>query len=235
MDDRKVLPTDGNLTPLYGYDIDQDIAFVGAMVWDTDSLSWVKMGQPVINTDSLTVSGSMTVSNFPETQTIDGEVSVSNFPETQKVTLDGESVEVTGTFYPETQEVSGSVVVSGGVAIENESIPVTGAFFQETQPVSLASAPLPSGAATSEKQDDIVEGITNKDLFEAIRNLLRAIVYPPWIDRSANAIRNQVQSGTVTTVTTLTNQTNIGSYTWNTKIQTDSVGIWASSVRRTIS
>lgn len=47
----------------------------------------------------------------------------------------------TTEFYPETQPVSGTVAVSGSVA-------VTGTFWQATQPVSVASLPLPTGAAT---------------------------------------------------------------------------------------
>jgi len=43
-------------------------------VWDTGSLSWVAMTQPLIKTDSLTVTGSTTVTNFPETQEISGSV-----------------------------------------------------------------------------------------------------------------------------------------------------------------
>jgi len=59
-------------------------------------------------------------------------VAVGNFPATQ---------DVTGAFYPATQPVSGTVSISGGVA-------VTGTFWQAIQPVSVASLPLPAGAAT---------------------------------------------------------------------------------------
>lgn len=45
------------------------------------------------------------------------------------------------TFYPATQPVSGTVSVSGSVA-------VTGTFFQATQPISAAALPLPAGAST---------------------------------------------------------------------------------------
>ena len=61
------------------------------------------------------------------------------------VALSG-SLPVTGTFWPATQPVSGTVGVSGSVA-------VTGTFWPETQPVSAESLPLPSGAATSANQD----------------------------------------------------------------------------------
>jgi hypothetical protein len=39
--------------------------YVKGLVWDTDTLSWVSAQQSVINTDTLTVAGSMSVSNFP--------------------------------------------------------------------------------------------------------------------------------------------------------------------------
>lgn len=45
------------------------------------------------------------------------------------------------TYYPGTQPVSGTVGVSGSVA-------VTGTFWQATQPISAAALPLPTGAAT---------------------------------------------------------------------------------------
>ena len=35
-------------------------------VWDTDLLDYVAMTQPLVKTDNLTVSGSMSVSNFPD-------------------------------------------------------------------------------------------------------------------------------------------------------------------------
>lgn len=57
--------------------------------------------QPV--SGSLTVSGSVSVSNFPATQPVSGSVSVSNFPASQAVT---------GTFWQATQPVSGTVAVT---------------------------------------------------------------------------------------------------------------------------
>jgi hypothetical protein len=64
-----------------------------------------------------------------------------------KASLDAISAAIGGaTYFPATQPVSGAVSVSGPVA-------VTGTFWQATQPVSAASLPLPTGAATSAKQD----------------------------------------------------------------------------------
>lgn len=96
------------------------------------------------NNESLTVDGTLAVSNFP------GTFAVSNFPATQAVT---------GTFWPVTQPVSGTVAVSNLPATQ----PVSGTFWQTTQPISgsvsvsnlpatqpisAASLPLPTGAAT---------------------------------------------------------------------------------------
>jgi hypothetical protein len=66
-------------------------------------------------------------------------VSVSNLPGTQAVS---------GTFWPTTQPVSGSVSVSNFPATQPVSLasvpshPVTGTFWQATQPVSIANPPV---------------------------------------------------------------------------------------------
>ena len=71
-----------------------------------------------------------------------------------------------------------------------------------------------------------------------VKTLHQATVNPPYIDKSANAIRNQVQSGTittVTTVTTVTNLTNFGTQAADVTYRINSLTAWANSVRRTIS
>lgn len=118
---------------------------VAGYVWDTDLLDWVRATQagggvggsgltdgelrasPVGVTGTVTVSGSVSVSNLPAVQpvsdngsslTVDGSVSVLNFPVTYPVT---------GTFWQTTQ-------------------PVSGTFWQATQPVSgTVTANLASG------------------------------------------------------------------------------------------
>ena len=65
------------------------------------------------------------------------------------IASDQSALAVTGTFWPATQPVSGTVTVG------NASLAVTGSFYQATQPVSIAatvaisaaSLPLPTGAA----------------------------------------------------------------------------------------
>lgn len=79
----------------------------------------------------------------------------------------------------------------------------------------------------------------NKDIgiINALRSLLMAVVNPPYLDKSANAIRNQVQSGTittVTTVTTVTNLTNMGSWPATQLSYTASQNTWANMCRSLI-
>lgn len=80
--------------------------------------------QPI--SGSVTVSGSVSVSNFPATQPVSGTVAVSNFPAFPS------SQAVTGTFWQATQPVSGSVTA----VVSPNPLPVTGTFYQATQPVS---------------------------------------------------------------------------------------------------
>lgn len=105
---------------------------------------------PVSSSDPLPVdigTVSVSVGNFPATQPVSGSVSVSNFPASQAVT---------GTFWQATQPVSGSVSITGGVA-------VTGTFWQATQPVSVASLPLPTGAATEATLATVAGAIKAED------------------------------------------------------------------------
>lgn len=76
------------------------------------------------------------------------------------------------------------------------------------------------------------------ELIPLFKQLIQSIVYPPWLDRSANAIRNQVQSGTittVTTVTTVTGMTNIDSYQGKLLIINQNISAWANACRSRIS
>jgi hypothetical protein len=116
---------------------------------------------------SLTVDGSVAVSNFPVTQPISGSVSVSNFPATQPVsgtvaaTQSGTWNVGTITNVVHVDDNGGILTVDGTVGVNN--FPATQAVTQSTspwvvdgsatiQPVSAASLPLPTGAATAAKQ-----------------------------------------------------------------------------------
>jgi hypothetical protein len=109
-----------------------------------------------------------------------------------RVPVDGSGVTqpVSGTFWQATQPVSGSVSVSNFPG----SQAVTGTFWQSTQPVSLATVPLPSGAATSANQATEISSLSS----------IAASVAAPQaspVGRSyADSIRNVYSSTTVGTV-----------------------------------
>jgi hypothetical protein len=52
---KTILPRDANLTPLYGYDLDEDVVKHGNLVWDDNLWAWVKMTQPTINAGNLNI------------------------------------------------------------------------------------------------------------------------------------------------------------------------------------
>ncbi len=103
-------------------------------------------GSPIPVSGTVAISNPVTtvsVSNLPTTQPVSGTVAVSNFPASVEVSNDsGNPLPVSGSIsvsnLPVTQPVSGSVSVSN---------------LPATQPISAAALPLPSGAATSTKQD----------------------------------------------------------------------------------
>lgn len=189
----------------------------GNLVYDTDTLSWVRMTQPVVQADVVNISGQVEVAG-PLT---DDELRASDV----KVTLDGENVAVSN--FPASQAV-------------------TGTFWQSTQPISVASLPLPSGAATEaslallSKPSDSQHS-TLDDVVLALRQVIQALAYPPNIDRSAASARVNVTSGTVTTVstvttcTTVTGMTNIDSIQGKILMNGQNLNAWAVVVRSRIS
>ena len=115
-------------------------------------------------TNSVTVTGSVTVSAT--------DLDIRNLVfATDKVDISGSSgVGVTGTFWPATQPISGTIdAITASVA-------VTGAFFQATQPVSLAQ---PVSATATEDVPTYTEGATqalSQDLEGNLRTRLSAVV-----------------------------------------------------------
>ena len=92
--------------------------------------------------------------------------------------------------------------------------------------------PAPEGGATAENQE------TGLSFVAWLKITLMSIVYPAWYDRSANAIRNQVQSGTITTLTTcttVTGLTNIDGYQGKLLLINQNISAWAGVVRARIS
>lgn len=116
-------------------------------VVDPETLEWTNQIQ------GTAVGGEeeVAVTNWPTNQAVSGPLTDAELRNSDvKVTLDGESVPVTGVFYPDTQ-------------------PVSGTFWQSTQPVSATSLPLPTGAATLVKQD------TLESLIDTLHELIQRL------------------------------------------------------------
>lgn len=175
------------------------------VVWDVDTLSWVRMTQPVVNADVVNVGGQVEVAG-PLT---DDELRATPVP-------------VSGTFYPATQ-------------------PVSGDFYPATQPISASSLPLPSGAATESSVAALTkpsdsQHATLDDVAMELRRVLQAINYPGWLDRSANQIRAQVTGSAAVSgnLTTVTNLTNLGSFTGDHLQRQANYAAWQLTVRARI-
>lgn len=99
-----------------------------------------------------------------------------------------------------------------------------------------------AGTIVNPATEDTLEDIKNNqltgdqlmDLTVAIRTLMQTSAYPPWYDRSINAIRNQVQSGTITTVSTVTNLTNFGTYPADFSNKIQAISAWSNNIRQLI-
>ena len=105
----------------------------------------------------ITGGGTISVSNFPTIQPVSGTISVGNFPATQTVSgtvstglsqpltdsqLRASNVGVNVSNFPTIQPVSGTISVGN---------------FPATQPISVASLPLPTGAATNTTLQTVVD------------------------------------------------------------------------------
>lgn len=97
------------------------------------------------------------------------------------------------------------------------------------------------GSATSTKQDEqtavlsLINDNTNSinQLSVVIKNLLQAIADPVTLDRTLNRIRQTaiIESGTVTNVTSLTNQAQVDSYQGKLLVIGQDISAWANVVR----
>jgi hypothetical protein len=75
------------------------------------------------------------------------------------------------------------------------------------------------------------------DLLIVMRQMITALVYPPHLDRSQNRSRVTalVESGTVTTVTTVTGISNLDGYQSKLPVINTNLNAWANVVRRKFS
>src|ERR1035437_2379362 len=143
-------PSSGNYIGVNAY-ITNPVAVTGTFWEATQPVSgtfW-QATQPVSGAISFTAPQHVIIdSGTLGTLTISGSVSVSNFPASQVVTLASTtitgSVAVTGTFWQATQPVSSTqlpAVLDGSGFLkvhEQGTVPVTGTFWQATQPISGA-------------------------------------------------------------------------------------------------
>ncbi len=100
------------------------------------------------------------------------------------------------------------------------------------QAIENITIPAPAGGATEANQ------LVGLSIIPWLKSILTKIAYPAWFDPTANVIRNQVQSGTittVTTVTTVTGLTNIDGYQGKMLLINQNNSAWASVVRSRIS
>jgi hypothetical protein len=93
---------------------------------------------------------------------------------------------------------------------------------------------------SAQNANDILQVIYNSDAplevdyQPTLRQMLYALMYPNWLDRTINAVRVAVIN-TIGTVTTLGNQVNIGSYTADVQNYAGLRTAWDATVRGKIS
>lgn len=92
-----------------------------------------------------------------------------------------------------------------------------------------------TGLATSAKQNDVIDEISNKDIMVALKALILAIANPSYVDKSVNQIR-AVVTGTVTSSTTvaISDITLKGTYQPRVEILSNNLSAWANVVRNKI-
>jgi hypothetical protein len=182
------------------------------------------LGEDGVDADDISVSNPMPVA---------GAVAVINMIPAVETGLAKDGIDITEP----TPMPTGGVGIRGWLSAIwtklNGTLEVSGEFYQETQPVSATALPLPTGAATSTKQNDIIDEISNKDLMEVIRNLLRAIANPSYVDKSANQLRAQV-TGTVTATVASTVISTMNAYAANLLVIDQNRSAWANIVRARI-
>lgn len=191
----------GNPLTSSGGALNVNATFSGTPTFDGDIVSWngvtvgnpttygtAPTGQVVIGTNSfvtntVAVSGtvavsnfpaSFSISNFPATQAVSGTVAVSNFPATQPVSgtvaVSNFPATVAVTQSTSPWVVSGAVTVSGTVAFSNTTIAVT----QGTSPwvVSLASTTVTGTVAVTQSTSPWVVSLTSTTVTNTVADNL---------------------------------------------------------------
>ena len=154
-----------------------------------------------------------------------------------KVTLDGESVSISNQL---SQPITDSQLRASDVKVSLDGEQVAISNFPGTQAVSgpITNAELRASAVPVSLDSS---GISSTDLQLEILNMLRLIKTTlnrlPFYDPTLNRGRMTaiLESGTVTTCGTVTNMTNVGSYTWNAMVQMQNRSSWANNCGSRIS
>lgn len=143
-------------------------------------------------------------------------------------------------------------VLLGGVSSEDgftpvpvEINPATGRMLVETPAGGSGLTDSELRATPVETQDDAANTLlaaieSNTEAIAALGVVIKALLQnttnPPHIDKSLNRVRETaiIESGTITTVTTLTGLTNIDSYQGKLLMVGQNISAWAGVVRRNI-
>jgi len=126
--------------------------------------------------------------------------------------------------------------LTGRLLVESDGGGAAGGGLTDDE---LRATPVP---VTDAEQTSLLVSIkANTEAISAlsvvIKALQQATVNPPYLDKTANAIRNQVQSGAITsvgTVTTVTGLTNVDGYQGKMLMIGQNMSAWANTVRSRI-
>jgi hypothetical protein len=102
-------------------------------------------------------------------------------------------------------------------------------------PVRVSDGSVFIDPSTKQKQEEIIEKLSNIDIMYALRNLMQVMANPGYLNKSSNALWVVPNGGTVGTVTTVTGLTNIDGYQGKLLVINQNNSAWASVVRSRIS
>lgn len=144
-----------------------------------------------------------------------------------------------------------NVPITAGSGTQIAADDVGGVFYQRVKVATGEDGVANDVSSSNPLPTQVIQGDNTLavDYQPTLRQMLFALMYPNWLDRTLNAIRVAVINtiGTVTTVTgvttvttvttttTLTNQTNIGSYTADIQNYAGLKTAWSQTVRERIS
>lgn len=138
-----------------------------------------------------------------------------------------------------------NVPITPGSGMQIAADEVGGVFYQRVKVAIGEDGTANDVSSSNPLPTQVIQGDNTLvvDYQPTLRQMLFALMYPNWLDRTLNAIRVAVINtiGTVTTVTgvttvtTVTNQTNIGSYSADIQNYAGLKTAWSQTVRGRIS